>query len=133
MKKIYTDGGSRGNPGKAACAFLVVEDEKITQAFVRFLGDNLTNNEAEYSAIIFALETIKSREVEIISDSELVIRQITGKYKINKPQLQLLYQKVIGLISGRIIKFSNAPRQDPFIWKADKVLNKELNKHKKIS
>lgn len=131
--KIYTDGGSRGNPGKAACAFVVVDSKtnKIIKQKARFIGYNKTNNEAEYNAIILALETIHEKELEIISDSELVIKQITEKYKTNKPHLSLLKQKVHGLISNRKIKFTNAKRDDKYISIADILVNIELNKKNK--
>jgi len=126
--KIYTDAGSRGNPGKSAAAFVVVKDNKIIKQNSKFLGIK-TNNEAEYSAIIIALEVIKANEFEIISDSELVIRQITGKYKITKPHLQKLNNKVQELIKNRKIRFSNASRENKFISQADFLVNEELDKH----
>ena len=131
--KIYTDGGSRGNPGKAACAFIVVKDNKITKQKSKFIGYNKTNNEAEYNAIILALETIHKKELEIILDSELVIKQITGKYKTNKPHLAILKQKIQGLISNRKVKFTNVKRENKYISIADILVNIELNKRKKRS
>jgi ribonuclease HI len=126
--KIYTDAGARGNPGKAACAYIVVKSGKITEENVEFLGTK-TNNEAEYGAIIFALENTKEKEFELISDSELVIRQINGEYKITKPHLRELYEKVCALIAGRKIKFSNAGRENDFISRADELVNEELDRH----
>ena len=131
--KIYTDGGSRGNPGKAACAFIIVKDNKIIKQKSKFVGYNKTNNEAEYNAIIMALENVHEKEIEIISDSELVIKQVTGKYKINKPHLSLLNQKIQGLISKRKVKFTNAKRKNKYISIADILVNIELNKKKKRS
>ncbi len=128
MVKIYTDGGSRGNPGKSACSFIAVRDEKIIKEKSKFLG-LATNNEAEYNAIIFALENINEKDIEIISDSEVVVRQINGKYKINKLHLQLLNQKVQGLISKRNVNFSNLSRENKFISRADLLVNNELDKH----
>ena len=133
MLKIYTDGGSRGNPGKAACAFIVVKDNKIIKQKSKFLGYKKTNNEAEYNAIIFALENVLEKELEIISDSELVIKQVTGKYRINKPHLVLLNQKIRGLISNRKIKFSNSNRENKYIALTDILVNIELNKRNKRS
>lgn len=128
MIKIYTDAGSRGNPGKSSAAFIVVENDIILKEKSFYLGIK-TNNEAEYNAIILALEEIKEKDIEIISDSELVVRQIEGKYRIAKPHLQLLNQAVQGLISGRNIKFSNLKRENQFIKRADYLVNRELNKH----
>ena len=126
--KIYTDGGSRGNPGKSAATFIVVENNQIIKEKSFYLGIK-TNNEAEYLAIIHALEELKEDNAEIISDSELVIKQIIGEYKINKPHLKLLNQEIQGLISNRKIKFSNAERENKFITRADYLVNKELDKH----
>ena len=126
---IYTDGGSRGNPGRAASAFVAVENEQIIKEDSKFIGNNKTNNEAEYEAIIFALESINEKELEIISDSELVIKQITGKYKINKPHLALLNQKVQGLISKRNVVFKNVRRENKFVAEADRLVNLKLDKN----
>lgn len=126
--KIYTDGGSRGNPGKAACAFLVVKNSKIILTFSKFLG-KATNNEAEYNAIINALEQVKAKEIHLFSDSELVINQINGKYKINLPHLKSLHNQVIRLCENRKITFSNVKRENPYISKADFLVNKELDRN----
>jgi len=126
--KLYTDAGSRGNPGKAACAFVVVKDNKIIKRESKFIGV-ATNNEAEYNAIILALTMIKAKEIEVVSDSELVIKQITGEYKIKQPHLRELNDKVQDLISKRKIKFSNAPRENKFISLADELVNIELDKN----
>ena len=70
MLKVYTDGGSRGNPGKSASAFVIVENDKIIFQEVKFLQERaMTNNEAEYYAIIFALEAPNRMNV-----NEILIR-----------------------------------------------------------
>ncbi len=127
--KIYTDGGSRGNPGKSAASFITVKQNKILKQKSKYLGIK-TNNEAEYLAIILALKTIRSKEAEIISDSELVIKQINEEYKIKKPHLQKLKNKIDNLIKNRKIKFSNLRRENKFITLADNLVNQELDKHK---
>ena len=125
--KIYTDGGSRGNPGKAACSFVALKDGGMREKS-KFIGI-ATNNEAEYNAIIMALEENKENDIEIISDSQLVINQIKGEYKINKPHLKKLYDKVIELIAGRNIKFFHLMREDSFITRADELVNQELDRN----
>lgn len=87
MKKItiYTDGGSRGNPGKAAIGVVFYnERDQIIKKYSEYLGDNLTNNDAEYNAVIFALKKFKAlfgkpiaktSELEIKSDSELMVKK----------------------------------------------------------
>ena len=128
MLKIYTDGGSRGNPGKSAGAFVVIKNGNKIKELARFFGTK-TNNEAEYNAIILALTIVKAKQFEIISDSELVIKQINQEYKTTEPHLKELRQKVEDLIKSRKIKFSNTARDDKFISRADYLVNKELDKH----
>jgi ribonuclease HI len=130
MIKIYTDAGSRGNPGKSACAFLVLKDDKIIEEQSKFLGVG-TNNEAEYNAIILALEYARQNnldDIELTSDSELVIRQIKEEYKIRQPHLRKLFDKVQELTKNKKIKFFNAKREDKFISRADSLVNHELDK-----
>ena len=104
MKKItiYTDGGSRGNPGKAALGVVFYnEREQIIKKYEEYLGNNLTNNDAEYSAVIFALKKFKAlfgkaiaetSEVEIRSDSELMVKQLNGEYKIENEKIQKFFR-----------------------------------------
>ncbi len=127
--KIYTDGGSRKNPGKSAAAFVVVKNNKILAQDSKYLGIK-TNNEAEYLAIIFALKNSHEKEAEIISDSELVIRQLRGEYKIKKQHLKKLKDKIDSLTKNRKIKFSHLRRKNKFISQADRLVNQELDKHK---
>ena len=129
--KIYTDGGSRGNPGKAASAFIAVDEGKIVHSKSKYLGTK-TNNEAEYNAIIMALSWAlknEKRYIEIVSDSELVIKQINKVYRINKPHLKALNETVNQLTKGKNISFSNQRREDKFISMADYLVNKELDKN----
>lgn len=128
MITIYTDGGSRGNPGKAASAFIAVKDSQIIKQQSKYLG-TATNNEAEYNAIILALENILEKDITIISDSQLVVNQIQGNWKINKQHLELLNQKVQGLISNRNVKLKNTTRDNKYITIADNLVNQELDKH----
>lgn len=89
---IYTDGGSRGNPGKAAAAFVVYKNTELVFESSFYLGVN-TNNFAEYSALLKALQWLVDSAdknisvVNIYIDSELVVRQLTGKYKIKSKNL----------------------------------------------
>lgn len=94
MKLItYTDGGSRSNPGPAA-AGIVIKDEtgKTINAYGTYLGIQ-TNNFAEYTALISALQKAKelgATEVDCVLDSELVVKQMRGEYKVKEPTLQKL-------------------------------------------
>jgi ribonuclease HI len=124
---IYTDAGSRGNPGKSACAYIIVKDDRIIEEKSKFLGIK-TNNEAEYNAIILALENIKG-DFDLVSDSQVVIKQINGEYKINLQHLKELNKKVSDLCKGRKINFLNARRENLFISRADYLVNEELDKN----
>src|SRR4030042_468109 len=104
---IYIDGGSRGNPGPAALgAVFCNEKGGIIKTFSEYLGDDLTNNEAEYQACIFALKKFKAlygkklaknTKIEVRSDSELLIKQMTGEYKILDEKIQPLFLEVWNL------------------------------------
>ena len=103
MKKIiiYTDGGSRGNPGPGATGVVFCNEKgEIFKKYSQYLGENFTNNEAEYQAAIFAFKKFKSlfgkklalsTEIELRSDSELLIKQLQGLYKILEPKIQTLF------------------------------------------
>ncbi len=137
MKKIiiYTDGGSRGNPGPAAIGIVFCNEEN--QAFKKYseyLGE-ATNNEAEYQAVIFALKKFKARfskklaqnsEIELRLDSELLIRQLNGEYKILEPKIGTLFLKVWNLkIDFKKIKFKLISREKN--QEADRLVNEVLD------
>lgn len=138
MKKIiiYTDGGSRGNPGKAAigAVFCNEKGQKIKE-HAEYLGDNMTNNEAEYSAVILALkkfkalfgkELAKNTEVEIRSDSELMVKQQNREYKILEPKIQQLFMETWNLrFDFKEIKFKLIPREKN--KEADFLVNQALD------
>ena len=117
MKKeralIYTDGASSGNPGKAGIGGVVTVGGH-THEFSRFIGVT-TNNVAEYKALIAALEKaleLGAREAEVFMDSELVVRQINGLYKVKHENIKPLFEKCVSLL-GRFSKFSvrHVPRE----------------------
>ena len=132
---IHTDGGSRGNPGPAAAAFVVERGSELVFQGSKFLG-NVTNNFAEYSGVLIALEWVLSSEIpaedlqiNFVLDSELVVRQINGLYKVKDLNLQKLFQEVKKLISetGKKIVFSNVPRNQNKL--ADLLVNEELDRN----
>ncbi len=139
MKKIiiYTDGGSRGNPGPAAVGVVFCnEKNQIIKQCSEYLGDNFTNNEAEYRAVIFALkkfkvlfskELAKNSEVEIKSDSELLVRQLNSEYKVLDSKIQPLFLEVWNLkFDFKIIKFKLIKRERN--KEADRLANESLDK-----
>ena len=133
---IHTDGGSRGNPGPAACAFSVEHEGEVIFEQSKFLN-TATNNVAEYNAVILALQWLVSGENKLpgksilfLLDSELVVKQLNNVYKIKKTELQILNQEIRDLINqiNKQIVFRNVPRDKNKI--ADALVNKELDKHK---
>ncbi len=138
MKKIiiYTDGGSRGNPGKAAIGVVFCnEKEQPIKKYGEYLGDNLTNNDAEYNAIIFALKKFKTlfgkaiagaSDVEIRSDSELVVKQLNGEYKLENEKIQKFFIEIWNLkLDFKSIKFKHISREKN--KEADRLVNEALN------
>ena len=138
MKKIiiYTDGGSRGNPGKAAIGVVFCNEMgQEIKKFGEYLGDGLTNNEAEYSAVIFALKKFKAlfgkpiakiSEVEVRSDSELLVKQMNGEYKIENEKIQKFFIEIWNLkIDFKSIKFKAIPREKN--GEADRLVNEALD------
>jgi len=137
----FTDGASRGNPGEAACAFLVKGITKQPKVF--YLGKT-TNNFAEYQAIIKLLEFlreegIENKKLKVISDSRLVVNQINKKFKVKSKKLRALLLKVENLKedlkqNGVEVEFENKSREEEGIKIVDKQINKfldEINKNKK--
>jgi len=138
MKKIiiYTDGGSRGNPGPAAIgAIFCNEKSQPIKNYSEYLGDNFTNNEAEYRAVIFALKKFKAlfgkklaknSEIEIRSDSELLVKQLKAQYKVSDSKIQPLFLEVWNLkFDFQKIRFKLIPRDKN--KEADRLANEALN------
>ncbi len=128
---LYSDGGARGNPGSAAIAYLAVTAAgQIIKEDSRFIGE-ATNNQAEYKALIAALEfalAFKAQEVTCHLDSELVAKQLKGEFSVKNPELRKLWRKASELKAGfRKTCFVNVPRTNPYIQMADKLVNKTLD------
>lgn len=129
----YTDGASRGNPGPASYAFLVVKEDIILHEESGFLGI-CTNNVAEYMAVLQGLQWlagVTTGPVHVFSDSELVMRQLSGAYAVKKPHLARLHKEVSAL-SGTFkkISYDSVPRENPYIGLADTLCNRELDRHR---
>jgi len=142
MKKIiiYTDGASRGNPGPAAVGIQFCNEKNIViKKYSDYLGEKITNNEAEYKALIFALEKFKavfgnklakSSEIEVRSDSELLIKQLKGEYKIQDENIGKMFLKIWNLrIDFGKVKFTLIPRERN--KEADRLANEALDKEGK--
>ncbi len=98
---IYTDGASRNNPGEAGAGIFILQDGKPAARIARYLGTT-TNNIAEYTAAIIGMEHAVSlgvTQVKLFADSELMVKQLNGAYKVKNEGLKPLYQKVKELIA----------------------------------
>ena len=135
MLKIsfYSDGGARGNPGPAALGVVIRIGETVKE-YAKFLGP-LTNNEAEYQAAIFALKKLKqllgikkAKEaiVEAYSDSELLVKQMSGVYKVKHPKIQILFLSLWNLsLDFKKVNFHAIPREEN--KEADALVNQALD------
>ncbi|MGC8675963.1 MAG: RNase H family protein [Candidatus Micrarchaeia archaeon] len=125
---IYTDGASRGNPGRSASGYSIyTEAYALLKSNVIYNGI-ATNNEAEYKAIIAALKAAlefgKDTEIELFSDSKLAISQLLGVYKIKSGELKKLNNEAKKLLGEfKSYKLSNPRRSDAHISEVDRQLN----------
>jgi ribonuclease HI len=128
---IFSDGGARGNPGPAAVAFVILSSEgKVLTKNSRFIGVH-TNNQAEYEALIAALEAaveLHAEEVTCHLDSELVTKQVNGEYRVKNSELRKLWNKVRDL-NRRFTKvsFLSVRRSNVYIQEADALVNEALD------
>jgi len=132
---VYTDGGSRGNPGQAALGVAFID---ATGAVMKAYGEVLgvrTNNEAEYEAIIFALkkakqlfgkDKTKTMHIEVRMDSELAMRQLNHQYKVENANIAPLFLKVWNLmLDFESVSFVHVPREKN--KDADRMVNETLD------
>ncbi len=130
---IYTnsDGGARGNPGPGAIGIIIRREGEILTKHSEFLGERVTNNYAEYMGLIKALEfasRFTKDSVTCILDSELVVKQLLGEYKVKSPELLKLFVKVQQLQDNfKKIKYLHTRREDKFQQLADELVNQELD------
>ncbi|MFH0800144.1 MAG: ribonuclease HI family protein [Pseudomonadota bacterium] len=99
---IHSDGAARGNPGPAGAGAVLTDREgKVVGEVCRYLGDSLTNNQAEYRALLLALAEAAGKgatRVCIYADSELMVKQIRGEYRVKNEGIKPLFQEVMGLL-----------------------------------
>ncbi len=130
MIVIYSDGGARGNPGAAASAYVIYNSENLITHGSKFLGI-ATNNVAEYTGVIIALSWFaknrSEKEIKFCMDSELVVKQLTGIYKIKDAKLMELSLQVKAIIKENNLKinFVHIPRKENSY--ADKLVNEKLD------
>lgn len=132
---MYTDGGSRNNPGPAAIGVYL---ETLRKQYGHFIGHK-TNNEAEYEAVIFGLKKIKQLaghdqtkqlEIEIFLDSEFVTKQMNHEYKVKEEHIQKLFLEVWNLmLDFKKVSFYHIRREKNTV--ADKLVNAALDEQAK--
>ena len=128
---IYTDGGARGNPGLAGAGYVFMDGEKITHKGKKFLGDNITNNWAEYEAVVLALadalaQGLEKNTIEIRMDSQLVVEQLSGNWKIKDAGLKVQAQKARALLEKfATYSFVYVPRAEN--EEADRLVNEAID------
>lgn len=130
--KVFTDGASRGNPGKSGIGIVIKDtSDKILSTHKEFIGED-SNNSAEYKALIKSIDIIKSLKqnfsiIQFFSDSELIVRQITGKYKIknqNLIKLSLHFWNSMNELNKKF-KINHIPRDKNTL--ADKLANEAID------
>ena len=127
---IHIDGAARGNPGESGIGVLIEEDNGATREVKKYLGTR-TNNQAEYSALITALETardLKDREIRIYTDSLLLANQMNGLWKVKHPEIKDLYTKAKGLIEAfSRVTITHVPREENS--EADRLANLAIDEY----
>jgi len=129
---VNVDGGSRGNPGPAAIAAVVRgPDGELIEERGEAIG-RATNNVAEYRALLLGIERAKqlgAAEVELVGDSELVVRQVKGQYKVKDAALRELYTQVRGALAG-FDRWSIRHVRREHNAEADRLVNQTLDGHR---
>ncbi len=104
MHKAYVDGGCRPNPGRGAYGFILYDDRgREIKRQNGSAGENVTNNIAEYTAVLEVLKAAKSMSIEhlvVFSDSQIIIKQLNGDYNVYEPRLQTLHREAMDLINA---------------------------------
>jgi ribonuclease HI len=113
--RVYSDGAARGNPGPSGAGAVLVEPSgQIVDRLGKYLGVR-TNNYAEYMGLLLGLTRARElgvREVEVFTDSELMIRQLAGRYQVKSPSLRPLYQQALKLLNNfSRVKLVHVPRE----------------------
>ncbi len=131
---LWVDGAARGNPGQAGVGMVLEAGGKKVVSMGEYLG-KATNNEAEYKALILGMKEAGRRgfsHLEVFSDSELMIRQMRGEYRVKSPSLQELYfQAVKSLEPFRQVVFHHIPREEN--RQADKMANMAIDAKGSVS
>jgi ribonuclease HI len=126
--ELFTDGGARGNPGPAAIGVVIKKDGEVFYEHGAYIGKD-TNNVAEYRAILKGLESAKEKgitELACYLDSELVVKQLKGEYKVKQSHLKLLWTQV-KTIENTFNKVTYSHVRREMNTHADMLVNKVLD------
>ncbi len=127
---VYTDGASRGNPGESGYGYLIYSNNRIVEKKYGYIGEK-TNNQAEYIALMEASKSIKDyscRKVKFLLDSQLVVRQLKGIYRVKNEGLKKYYREINHLLKDiDNVQFVHISREDN--TEADKLANQAINEH----
>ncbi len=129
--RIFSDGACRGNPGPSGIGAVIFDGHgKVVHEIAKYIGV-VTNNVAEYEALIAALDYCvkhKLSPVEILADSQLMIRQLAGQYKVKHPNIVPLYHKVQERLGHlKVTGFQHVPREENSY--ADRLANQGIDDH----
>lgn len=127
--RIYSDGAARGNPGPAGAGAVLVDAEgNVLERLGRYLGRR-TNNYAEYEGLLLGLERaseLGAKEVEVFADSELLVRQLQGRYQVRSPNLRPLWVRARELLQGfERVRLQHIPREKNEL--ADEMSNRAID------
>jgi ribonuclease HI len=130
---IYCDGGARGNPGPAAIGAVVLDPSTKPPARLATVSETIgvaTNNVAEYRALVAALEAARefpARRVRVRADSQLLVRQLEGRYKVKQAHLRPYYEQACALLAEyEDVDLAHVPREEN--TEADALVNAALNR-----
>jgi len=133
--KLCVDGASRGNPGLSGAGIHIHKEGESFTKKGYYLGDNLTNNQAEYLALFVGLllvkkEIKKGERLIIVSDSQLLIRQLQGVYKVKKPELQKLHRAILTELGALSTTFKHVERESNTV--ADSLANQGIDRNRSL-
>ena len=126
---LYADGGSRGNPGPSGIGVIIKDaKQKKVKELSRYIGE-ATNNIAEYNALVLGLEeaaALDASDIVIYLDSELLVKQLSGEYRVKDEAMRVLFEKALGILkhfdSFEIQHIAREKNKE-----ADKLVNKAIN------
>ncbi len=128
--EIFIDGASKGNPGPSGIGVIICRDGETIKNIASFIG-HATNNAAEYTALLFALQEalkLKAESVKINTDSQLLHRQINKTYKVKNPNIIGLYNQAVHLLSAfKKVSITNIPREEN--KGADRLATQAIKEH----